>query len=258
MTNTIIVITTRDYPCKKRPYYSYPAIHGIDECFRRNIDLTDSKMSESIQDELELTPSELEEHLDIVCRILVWEDLRASWCKDDVFFDSVKEKGFSLIKIICGKDDSKFFIYVAPCTNGRLSLQFRRDYSATILNAALEDMKNSDSYDRIVLVAHDKDLVEIDGSGLVPLSVFDGISSTSVIKNLKVLKFRHEDNDEIWKTIVRPIRDDQISVEDCAKLVSLADSSTDLFKYFLLDSVTASYEELLEHQLFDQCSVFNE
>ena len=237
---TLIVITTRDYPLEKREDYSYCSISGMDGVLQEHIDLSDSETVKSLQHyPLIITqkPSEAR-------RMLVWKHEKASWYNS---MRTVMQQGFELVRIEQVQDDARFFVYVGPCTNGHFDISFGRDYTAAILSAALKDFTDMRmSYDRVILVAHDKDLVDEDGSGIVARTIFSGTPKFDDLDDFTVLKFQHEDSDRIWDSIIRPIRDGHITPKDCIGFVELVDALlVDMSPFYEKDSVTASYMQLL-------------
>ena len=239
---TVIVITTRNYPFEKRKDYSYCLIPGMDDVLQRHIDLSDKKTLGQFQN---LSQEVILEKSTELRRSLAWKHDKASW---NGAMQTVMQQGFELVRIEREQDDSRFFVYVGPCTNGGFDISFGRDYTATILSAALKDLRDMNkTYERVILVAHDKDLVAFPVSGLVARTIFDGFHQIDELDDFTVLGFQHEDSDIIWSSIIRPICGcDGITPNDCGKFVELVDTLlVDMSPFYKMDSVTASYMQLL-------------
>ena len=254
---TIIIITTRDYPILHRDEFSYLDIPRVEKVMEKYVNLRDEECINRLRTRIE-DESEIEAYPDIARRVLVWEHERASWCKDaDYFENKILEEGFKLIKLHLkneNESDNAFYVYVGPCTNGQGELLFRREYTAAMLLTAIDDYDDKCDDCSIVLVVHDKDIVDEDGTGPVTLPVFDKCEiPPNIMAVLKVLKFQHEDEDIIWKTIIRPIRDKDFSEENCEALLRLIESFKDqdvkLSMYHAKDVVTKSYLEKVDKTL---------
>lgn len=253
---TIMVITTRDYPCTPNENYDYLDIPNVEKVIEENIDLKDQRNINRLLTRIEEV-SEIDDHQDAARRILVWEHPDASWCKDTDYFEkTVLVEGLKLAKISFGKNESnEFIIYVGPCTNGQGELQFRREYTAAMLLTALEDCGGVKKGYSIFLVAHDKDIVDEDGCGPVSLPVFEKCevsSSIPPLPQLQVFKFQHEEGtDIIWKSIIRPIRDNTLSIDSCDAFTKLANSfqSVEFSSFFTNDLTTKSYLERVDRKL---------
>ena len=252
---TIIIITTRDYPIGGK--FSYLDIPLVEEVMEKCIDLNDEECINRLRTRIE-DESDIKKYPNTARRVLVWEHERASWCKDEDYFDNtIIPNGFKLIKIHPQAEinpENAFYVYIGPCTNGQGSLLFRRKYTAAMLQTALNDFGDISDDCLIALVVHDKDIVDEDGTGPVTLPIFEkfGISS-NILKVLKVLKFQHEKEDLIWKTIIRPIRDKVLSAQNCEDLVrlieSFKDQNVELPMYHENDLVTKSYLERVDKDL---------
>jgi len=255
---TILIITTRDYPCSPNEGFTYLDIPKIEEVMKKYVRPKDqgnlNRLLIRIEDE-----SEIDEFPDAARRILVWEQRDASWCKDtDYFENTVLAEGLKLAKKSLGENEgNKYIIYVGPCTNGQGELQFRREYSAAMLLTALEDCGSVEDVDRIILVAHDKDIVDEDGCGPVPLAVFEKCEASSMIPTspqFQILKFQHEQGtDIVWETIIRPIRDNTLSIASCDDFMKLVSSfreqNVEFSSLFRSDVTTKSYLEKVDKVL---------
>lgn len=255
----IIVITTRDYPCPPNDSFVYLDLPRIETVMKEKIDLKEQgnidRLGPHITDE-----SEIDEFQDFARRILVWEHSSASWCKNsDYFQNTVLVEGLKLARITLeGNKDNEYIIYVGPCTNGQDKLQFRREYSAAMLLTALKDCGGVKEGDSIIMVAHDKDVVDEDGCGPVSTSVFekcDVASEISPLHQLQVLKFQHENTDKIWDAIIKPIRDKTITTDTCDAFIDLVNSfreqHVEFSSFFKEDIVTKSYLKKVEiNQLY--------
>lgn len=258
MNRTIIVITTRDYPCKHCDEFTCINIPNVENIMKKYVDLRDEYNIKRLMCRVE-DPSEIDEFPEVARRVLVWEHERASWCKDANYFENiVLVNGLKIINIhpsLKDNDETEFYVFVGPCTNGQGTLRFKREYTLAMLLTAIGNVPNfKKNEDSVILVAHDKDVVDESGSGLITQPIFEKCDMASQIPSkMKMLKYKHEEEENIWKTIIRPIRDNNLSYADCTAFVSLVgsyrDQDMDLSSYDKANSVLNSYLSRVDKEL---------
>ena len=258
MKDIIIVVTTREYPCHLPTDYSLVSMPLGNDIVTSCVDLNNDEIIKPLKSEIDKQPQALKEIPDQLKRILVWNDRRATFCKESGFFLKVRKEGFKMVYTRFENNEARYHVYIAPCTNGSLILPFKREYTAAVVKDAVNSFKQEtglDSYERIIIIAHDKDIVAEDGCGPVARSVFcDCKNQPGEMNLIKVLKFQHEESDgnDIWRTFILPIKNQNLKITDCENLVSLVDSFVNIDivdGYSLHNEVTNSYLKKINREL---------
>ena len=248
MSDIIILITTRDYPFKDRSGWQSVNMCNVNNHVRDHVNLNDSSVVRPMESYLEDEPELIKDdaYAEVIKRILVWNDKDASYCQDLDYFEVVKNDGFFLKKKDIDNGDKVYHIYVAPCVakGDHLDLSFRKLYSLSVLLDVFADCGDVTGSE-VILVAHDKDVSSIAGFGVVNDSLFylNGAGDNKP-RTLTVCKFQHEaGTDTIYKTIVEPVKNNNISAANCDSLVEYIGKSKSpvLYETFSKDLVTRSY-----------------
>lgn len=204
------MITTRDFPYNSDAFIDI-ASTKLDDFVTSQRQLITAVDKKKYAQAYHGNLSSIEEAITYDVRRIFWKHDKALWKDTDYL-----KKGLCIRKTIVKNDGHEYLIYIAPCTsnNDRLSLKLKIEYTKVIIEIVKEDLSQMSCLDgsECFLIAHDSDVDIKSGTGIGP----------KIDMNFVTFKFQHEEDNPIWSTIIKPIRENLNNLfENCDRTYSL-------------------------------------